>query len=329
MEKLRQGDALAFASERADLSLRLWGPFLDRLKARKLLTLFDDLELPLIPILAEMEMNGVGIDARFFADMSRRLGKGSHAAAGEIFTAVAGAEFNINSTPQLREVLFDVLGLPVLKRTKTGPSTDSSVLERLAVDGHELPKLLLEYRQLEKLRSTYVDALPSLVNPETRRIHTTFNQTVAATGRLSSSDPNLQNIPVRTDMGREIRRGFTAPPGFLLLAADYSQIELRILAHFSGDDVFTRAFRENKDVHRETAAVIFDVPVSEVTGHMRDQAENRQLRDAVRPRAVWPCEAAGHLMNEAKAFIAQYFERFAGVRQFLDEQVAQARSQGT
>ncbi|MYA65008.1 MAG: DNA polymerase I, partial [Gemmatimonadetes bacterium] len=321
------GEAISFASEQAELPLRLWEHFAEKLSAQGMEGLFDELETPLIPVLADMELNGVGIDAAFFAEMSRRLA-GELRLIREDIHRVAGTEFNINSTPQLREVLFERLELPVLKRTKTGPSTDSSVLERLAVDGHELPRLMMDYRQLEKLRNTYVDALPALVNPETRRIHTTFNQTVAATGRLSSSDPNLQNIPIRTEVGREIRRGFVAAPGTVLLTADYSQIELRILAHFSGDEVFVRAFREGKDVHRETAAVIFGVPVDEVTGGMRDQAKTVNFATLYGQGPFGLARQLGISMDDAKRFISQYFERFSGVRRFLDEQVAQAKEAG-
>ena len=321
------GEVLSFACEQAELPLRLWGQFAEKLAAQGMEDLFDELETPLIPVLADMEMNGVGIDAAFFAEMSRRLARELRLIREDIHR-VAGTEFNINSTPQLREVLFERLKLPVLKRTKTGPSTDSTVLERLAVDGHELPRLMMDYRQLEKLRNTYVDALPALVNPETRRIHTTFNQTVAATGRLSSSDPNLQNIPIRTEVGREIRHGFVAAPGTLLVTADYSQIELRILAHFSGDEVFVRAFKEGKDVHRETAAVIFGVPVGEVTGGMRDQAKTVNFATLYGQGPFGLARQLGISMDDAKRFISQYFERFAGVRRFLDEQVAQAKELG-
>ena len=320
-------EALAFACEQVEVPLRLWHRFEGQMASQGLERLFLELEMPLIPVLADMEMNGIGIDAGFFAAMSRRLGDELRLIRDDIYR-VAGTEFNINSTPQLREVLFERLGLPVVKRTKTGPSTDSSVLEELAIQGHRLPSLMMDYRQLEKLRNTYVDALPSLVNPDTRRIHTTFNQAVAATGRLSSSDPNLQNIPIRTSVGREVRRGFTAPEGSMLVTADYSQIELRILAHFSGDEVFVRAFKEGKDVHRETAAVIFDVPVEEVTGGMRNQAKTVNFATLYGQGPFGLARQLGISMDDAKRFIAQYFERFAGVRRFLDEQVAQARESG-
>ncbi len=325
--EIAAAEALSFACEQAELPLRLWERFSGQLASEGLDELFDELETPLIPVLADMEMNGVGIDPGFFAAMSARLADELRLIREDIHR-VAGTEFNINSTPQLRDVLFERLGLPVIKRTKTGPSTDSSVLEELAVQGHELPRLMMDYRQLEKLRNTYVDALPALVNPETRRIHTTFNQAVAATGRLSSSDPNLQNIPIRTPVGREIRKGFIAPDGALLLTADYSQIELRILAHFSGDEVFVRAFREGKDVHRETAAVIFDVPGGEVTGGMRDQAKTVNFATLYGQGPFGLARQLGIPMEDAKRFIAQYFERFAGVRRFLDEQVAQAKELG-
>ena len=320
-------EALSFACEQVELPLRLWERFSGQLAAEGMEALFNELETPLIPVLAEMEMNGVGIDPGFFAAMSVRLADELRLIREDIFR-VAGTEFNINSTPQLREILFERLGLPVVRRTKTGPSTDSSVLEELAIHGHELPRLMIDYRLLEKLRGTYVDALPALVNPETRRIHTTFNQAVAATGRLSSSDPNLQNIPIRTVVGREIRKGFVAPEGALLLTADYSQIELRILAHFSDDEVFVRAFREGKDVHRETAAVIFDVPAGEVNGAMRDQAKTVNFATLYGQGPFGLARQLGIPMGEAKRFIAEYFERFAGVRRFLDEQVAQAKERG-
>lgn len=318
-----------FACEQAELPLRLWARFAEELAARgpDAQRLIDDLETPLIPVLAEMELAGIGIDAPFFARTSVRLEEELRLIRGDVYR-VAGTDFNINSTPQLREVLFERLELPVLKRTKTGPSTDSTVLEELAAAGHELPRLLMEYRQLEKLRGTYVDALPALVNPETRRIHTTFNQSVAATGRLSSSDPNLQNIPVRTDLGREIRRGFVAPSGALLLTADYSQIELRVLAHYSLDPVFVRAFREEKDIHRETAAVVFGVAVEDVTAQMRDRAKTVNFATIYGQGPFSLSRRLGISMDDAKAFIASYFERFAGVRRYLDEQVERAKETG-
>ena len=316
-----------YACEDADCALRLYETFREQLAEQEMEELFHDLEMPLVPVLARMERAGIRIDEEFFEGMSRKVNGELELIQEEIFK-IAGEEFNLNSTPQLREVLFEKMGLPVVKRTKTGPSTDASVLEELASEGHEIPRLLLEYRELEKLRSTYVDALPRLVNPETGRIHTSFNQTVAATGRLSSSDPNLQNIPVRTPLGREIRKGFVPPEGRVFLGVDYSQIELRILAHFSGDEAFVSAFREGIDVHRQTASVIFDVEVEDVTAAMRAQAKTINFATLYGQGAFSLGRQLGISREEAQAFIDEYFERFRGVREFLDAQVESARERG-
>ncbi|MBW3535591.1 MAG: DNA polymerase I, partial [Gemmatimonadetes bacterium] len=316
-----------YACEDADCALRLYERFHEELDEQHMEKLFHTLEMPLVPVLARMERAGIRIDADFFDAMSRKLNRELEHIQDDIWKE-AGTEFNINSTPQLREILFDRLDLPVIKRTKTGPSTDASVLEELAAQGHRVPVLLMEYRELEKLRGTYVDALPKLVNPRTGRIHTSFNQTVAATGRLSSSDPNLQNIPIRTPLGREIRRGFVADEGHVLLGVDYSQIELRILAHFSGDEPLVRAFREGIDVHRQTAAVVFDVPIEEVTGEMRARAKTINFATLYGQGPFSLAQQLGISREEAKAFIEAYFERFSGVRGFLDEQVETAREKG-
>jgi len=319
--------ATEYACEDADCTIRLYGKFREELREHELEELFHELEMPLVPVLARMERNGIAIDGDFFAGMSERLNEQLEGIQEEIFEA-AGEEFNVNSTIQLREILFEKMELPVKKRTKTGPSTDASVLEELAEEGHSIPQLLLEYRELEKLRSTYVDALPKLVNRRTGRIHTSFNQTVAQTGRLSSSDPNLQNIPIRTPLGREIRKGFVAEEGNLLLGVDYSQIELRILAHFSGDDAFVHAFREGLDVHRQTAAVIFDVPIGEVSAAMRAQAKTINFATLYGQGPYSLARQLGIERSEAKDFIDEYFERFSGVRAFLDEQVETAQEKG-
>jgi DNA polymerase-1 len=216
----------------------------------------------------------------------------------------------------------------VLKRTKTGASTDFEVLEQLAAMGHDVPRLMIEYRELSKLKSTYVDALPAFIHPETGRVHTSYNQTGAATGRLSSSDPNLQNIPVRTPRGEAIRRAFVAPPGHLLLTADYSQIELRLLAHLSGDPAFVEAFERGGDIHRQTAAVIFGVAESDVTPEMRARAKTINFGTIYGQGAFALSRQLGITQDEAKAFIQQYFERFAGVRRWLDAIVEEARRQG-
>ena len=241
---------------------------------------------------------------------------------------MANCELNINSPRQLASVLFEKNQLPILKRTKTGPSTDADVLEQLAAMGHELPRLILEYRELQKLKNTYVDTLPQSVNRQTGRIHTNFNQTGAATGRLSSSDPNLQNIPVRTPRGEAIRRGFVPRAGWTFLIADYSQIELRIMAHLSGDPAFIEAFRQGGDIHRQTAALIFNVPVDRVTPDMRGRAKTINFATIYGQGPFALSRQLGISQEEARTFIARYFERFAGVRAFLDRQIQLAREQG-
>ena len=239
-----------------------------------------------------------------------------------------GEEFNINSNLQLREILFTKLNLPVLKKTSTGPSTDASVLQELADSGHALPSLLMEYRELSKLENTYLDALPELVNPTTGRLHTSFNQTVATTGRLSSSDPNLQNIPIRRELGRDIRRGFVPRTGWMLVAADYSQIELRLLAHLSHDPAFVEAFNAGGDIHRQTAAIIFDVPIENVTSEMRARAKTINFATIYGQGAHALSRQLKIDHAEARAFIARYFERFKGVRSYLDGMVEFAREHG-
>jgi len=224
-----------------------------KLKEKDLEGLFQDIEMPLVEILAAMEHAGVAIDRGLLSSYSIEMQKSLEDLTRSIHR-IAGKEFNINSPKQLGEVLFEELKLPVVKKTKTGPSTDIEVLEELS-EVHPLPKEIVRYRELSKLKSTYVDALPELVNPATGRVHTSFNQTVTATGRLSSSEPNLQNIPVRTEEGRKIRKAFVASPGRVLLSADYSQIELRVLAHFSEDEQLLEAFRKGADIHRYTAAL--------------------------------------------------------------------------
>lgn len=225
-------------------------------------------------------------------------------------------------------MLFEKLSLPVLKKTKTGPSTDAEVLEQLAAQGHEVPRLLLEYRELQKLRSTYVEVLPAKVHRTTGRIHTSFNQTGAATGRLSSTDPNLQNIPIRTPRGEAIRRGFVPGAGRLFVVADYSQIELRLMAHLSGDPAFVAAFQAGEDIHRQTAALIFGVEPGQVTGEMRARAKTINFGTIYGQGPFALSNQLGITQEEAKAFIAAYFERFAGVRAFLDRQVELARERG-
>jgi DNA polymerase I len=319
--------ACDYACEDADVVLRLaerFGPELERLHLDRL---FQEVEIPLIDVLAEMEWAGIRIDEPFFDALSTRLAAELRGLEQEIYRE-AGTEFNIHSNPQLREVLYDRMGLPVLKRTKTGPSTDAGVLEALAARGHALPTLLMQYREISKLQNTYVEALPRMVNAETGRIHTSFNQTVAATGRLSSSDPNLQNIPIRTEARAEIRRGFIPAEGYRFVSVDYSQIELRILAHYSEDASFVEAFRSGEDIHRQTAALVFGVPRDEVTREMRNRAKtvNFAVIYGIGPFSL--AQQLGVTSAEAKEFIDRYFERFPGVRRYLDEQVEKARRLG-
>jgi DNA polymerase-1 len=316
-----------YACEDADMALRLRRIFEPQLETYQLTRLFDGVEIPLVNVLAEMEWTGIAIDLPLFASLKQRFQTEREAVEKQIYEA-AGVEFNINSNLQLRDILFGKLNLPVIKRTSTGPSTDAAVLTELAEAGHELPTLLMEYRELSKLENTYLDALPRLVNPKTRRLHTSFNQTVASSGRLSSNDPNLQNIPIRRELGRDIRRGFIPRDGWLLLAADYSQIELRLLAHLSHDPAFVEAFQAGGDIHRQTAAVIFDVPVAEVTSTMRSRAKTINFATIYGQGARALSLQLGIEHAEAKEFITRYFERFQGVRNYLDSMVAFAREHG-
>jgi DNA polymerase-1 len=320
-------EAARVSGAQAEMVLRLEQAFRESIEAHQLTRLLEDIEVPLIPVLVDMEATGILVDRELLGEMSRGFNKELAALELDIYKA-AGGEFNINSTPQLRTVLFERLKLPVQKRTKTGASTDVEVLEQLAALGHEVPRLLIEYRELTKLKSTYVDALPGYISSDTGRVHTSFNQTGAATGRLSSSDPNLQNIPVRTKRGGEIRRAFIAPPGHLLLIADYSQIELRLLAHLSGDPSFVAAFKRGGDIHRQTAAVIFGVPEEKVTGEMRARAKTINFATIYGQGALALSRQLGITLEEAKTFIKHYFERFAGVRAWLDKTVEEARHRG-
>jgi DNA polymerase I len=316
-----------YSCEDADITLRLRRVFEPQLESYELTRLFDGVEIPLVDVLAEMEWTGITIDLPWFLSLKQRFQAERESVEKRIYE-VAGTEFNINSNIQLRDVLFGKLNLPVSKRTSTGPSTDASVLKELAEEGHELPVLLMEYRELSKLENTYLDALPRLVNPQTGRLHTSFNQTVASTGRLSSSDPNLQNIPIRRELGRDIRRGFVPREGWLLLAADYSQIELRLLAHLSRDPAFVEAFQAGGDIHRQTAALIFEVPVAAVTSTMRARAKTINFATIYGQGAHALSRQLDIEHSEAREFISRYFERFKGVRNYLDSMVAFAREHG-
>jgi DNA polymerase-1 len=319
--------ASTYCGESGATVLALRDFFASSLAGLNLEPLLREIELPLVEVLVDMEWEGIAIDQAVFDRLGSELGSDMRRLEERI-TAVAGEALNLNSPRQLATVLFEKQQLPVLKRTKTGPSTDADVLEQLAALGHELPQRILEYRELQKLKSTYVDTLPTRVNRRTGRIHTSFNQTGAATGRLSSSEPNLQNIPVRTPRGEEIRRGFIPRPGSVYLVADYSQIELRLMAHLSGDPAFIEAFRQGGDIHRQTAALIFAVPVEQVTAEMRAQAKTINFATIYGQGPFSLSRQLGITQDEAKAFISGYFERFSGVRAFLNSQVELARSQG-
>jgi len=275
-------------------------PMREDLENYEMTRLLEDVELPLVPVLAQMERTGIKIDIGFFDQLHGRLAHDLELVQDEIY-ALAGGE---------------KLKLPVLRKTKTGPSTDESVLSTLAEDGHAVPRLILEHRELDKLDSTYVRKLPLMIDPATGRIHTSFNQTVAATGRLSSSDPNLQNIPIRSSLGREIRKGFVPDDGCVFLSADYSQVELRA------------AFREGRDIHRETAARIFGVPADDVSPGMRDQAKTINFATIYGQGPVALAAQLGISRTEATEFITSYFERFEGVTHYIEAMKDQARSQG-
>jgi DNA polymerase I len=307
--------------------LALHAFFAPRLAAEQAEKLLRELELPLVPVLVDMEWEGIPIDAPLFARLSNELGRDLQSLEARI-AAAAGASVNLNSPKQLGALLFEKLQLPILKKTKTGASTDAEVLEQLAEMGHEVPKLIMEYRELQKLKSTYVDLLPVEIHPETHRIHTSFHQTGAATGRLSSSDPNLQNIPVRTPRGQAIRRGFIPREGWRFVVADYSQIELRLLAHFSQDRSFIEAFRAGRDIHRETAALIFGVAEAQVTNEQRARAKTINFGTIYGQGPFALSKQLGITQDEAKSFIEAYFARFPSVRGYLDAMVNQARERG-
>jgi DNA polymerase I len=289
--------------------------------------LLREIEMPLVEVLVDMEWEGIAIDRAVFQRLSLELSIDLRRLEEEI-ARVAGTDLNINSPRQLATVLFEKNQLPILKKTKTGPSTDADVLEQLAAMGHDLPRLILEYRELQKLKSTYVDTLPERINRGTGRIHTSFNQAGAATGRLSSAEPNLQNIPVRTTRGEAIRAGFVPREGWVFLVADYSQIELRIMAHLSGDPAFIEAFHQGGDIHRQTAALIFNVPTAEVTSDMRARAKTINFATIYGQGPFALSRQLGISQEDARGFIARYFERFSGVRAFLDRQIELARQQG-
>ena len=326
VEGLEVERVAAWAGAGAAALVELAPALLRALEEQGLGALYRDVERPLVPVLAEMEQAGIAVDRSAMEGMSAEFGRAMEDLEARIHSE-AGHAFNVASTRELAQVLFTELELPVLKRLKTGPSTDQDVLEKLA-EQHALPRLVLEHRSLAKLKGTYVDALPQLVDPRDGRIHTTFHQEGAATGRVSSSDPNLQNIPVRTELSRRIRAAFVAPPGRRLLSADYSQIELRILAHFSDDPALIEAFRRREDVHTRTAAETFGVAPEEVTPDQRRIAKVLNFGIAYGLSAFGLSQRLDLPPAEAQAIIDRYFARYAGVRRWVDQAVAEAREKG-
>jgi DNA polymerase-1 len=322
MDLVPIAQAAPYAAADADMTLRLVEPLQADLSRYGLEHLFNEIEMPLVPVLTDMEQAGVLVDTALLQRLSAEAGETLAHLSDEIFRIV-GYSFNLNSTQQLSDALFKKLGLPTkgLRKTSSGfYSTAADVLEELrAQDTTGVIEILLQYRELEKLRSTYLDALPALVNPQTGRIHTSFNQTGIVTGRLSSSDPNLQNIPIRSETGRQVRDAFIAAPSHMLVGADYSQVELRILAHVSGDESLCEAFRQEQDVHATTAAAIFGIPVEQVTRAQRSLAKSINFGLMYGMGAFRLARDSGMDVHEAEAFIKAYFERFPKVRQYLDE----------
>lgn len=320
-------DVGMYSAEDADITLQLVDVLHDKIAANGLKPLCTEIEFPLIEVLTQMEINGVKIDTKFLASMSEEIGATLKSIIKKIYKH-AGEEFNINSTQQLSKILFEKLKLKTGKKTKTGYSTDVAVLEFLRKE-HPIVEELLEYRQLQKLKSTYIDALPKQINPRTGKLHTSFNQTVAATGRLASSDPNLQNIPIRTDIGRKIRQAFIpSDKDSLILSADYSQIELRIMAHVCGDKGLLEAFNNHEDIHASTAAKVFGVSPKDVTREMRRKAKEVNFGIMY---GIGPFGLASRLditQTEAREIINKYFERFPNVNQYIQETIAFAHANG-
>jgi DNA polymerase-1 len=319
------GDAL---SRELECLKRLRALLMPRLTDLDLDRVYREIEIPLVPVLADMERAGIRVNSAELKEISVAMQAQLARVTEKIYT-MAGTEFNINSPKQLGEILFEKLNLPALKKTRKtgGYSTDQAVLEELAAS-YEMPQLILEYRQISKLKSTYVDALPALISPETGRVHTFFNQTGAATGRLSSSEPNLQNIPVRSELGRSIRRAFVPDAGNLFLSADYSQIELRVLAHLSGDEVLIDAFRHGQDIHDRTAREVFGSAAEENRAEYRRRAKVINFGIVYGLSAFGMAQRLGIPREEAQQVIDAYFARYRGVRAWLDKTVEEVRKTG-
>ncbi|MEM9239643.1 MAG: DNA polymerase I, partial [Pseudomonadota bacterium] len=326
-DKVPVDEAVKYAAEDADITLRLWHLFKQRLHTERVTTVYETLERPLVPVLAQMERFGILVDRDTLSTKSNAFAQKMAGLEAEIHE-LAGETFNVGSPKQLGEILFDKMGIEGGKRGKTGAyATGADVLEDLATE-HELPARVLDWRQLSKLKSTYTDALQDHIDPDTGRVHTSYVQTGASTGRLASTDPNLQNIPIRTEEGRRIREAFVADKGNTLLSLDYSQIELRILAHIADIDALKDAFREGQDIHAMTASEMFDVPMDEMTPEVRRRAK------AINFGVIYGISGFGLARNlriprsEAQAFIDRYFDRFPGIRTYMDDTVAFAKEHG-
>ena len=322
-------EAVFYAAEDADYTYRLRGKLAPQIDQNQLNDLYYNIELPLVKVLAAVEEAGIKVDDKFLGMLSKKAEKSLDSITKKIYK-IAGSEFNINSTQQLSHILFEKLKLPTKGKTakKTGFSTDVKVLEELA-PLHELPKLILDFRQLSKLKNTYIDAIPKLISERTGRVHTSFNQTIAATGRLSSTDPNLQNIPIRTEEGREIRKAFV--PGaneYTLLVADYSQIELRILAHYSEDKTLIKAFKDGEDIHSRTAAEVFDVDIKKVTPDQRRAAKTANFAVIYGVSAYGLSQQSELNVEQSKEFIENYFKRYSSVKKYMDSTMEFARKHG-
>jgi len=327
-DKVDVAEATKYAAEDADVTLRLWQKFKPLLHRSRVTTVYEVLERPLVPVLADMEMAGIRVDRDVLSRMSNAFAQKMAGLEDEIHK-LAGRAFNVGSPKQLGEILFDEMSLPGGEKGKTGAyATGAEVLEDLAAEGHDLPARVLDWRQLAKLKSTYTDALQDHINPETGRVHTSYSLVGAVTGRLSSTDPNLQNIPIRTEEGRRIREAFVAAPGRVLVSLDYSQIELRILAHVAGLPALKQAFRDGHDIHAMTASEMFNVPLDQMTPDIRRQAK------AINFGVIYGISGFGLARNlripraEAQAFIDRYFERFPGIRAYMDETIAGAKERG-
>jgi DNA polymerase-1 len=319
--------ALDYAAEDADITLRLWQKLKPLVLEKRLTTLYETIERPLVPILAAMERAGILVDPKILSAMSEDFGRRIADLEADVHKD-AGTTFNVASPKQLGEVLFDQMGLKGGKKTKTGAySTSSDILEPLAEE-HEIIQKVLDFRTLSKLRSTYTDALISDINPRTQRVHTSYMMTGAQTGRLSSTDPNLQNIPIRTAEGRKIRTAFVAPKGSTLISLDYSQIELRLVAHMAGIETLRQAFRDGQDIHAATASEVFGVPLADMTPDVRRQAKaiNFGIVYGISPFGLG--RQIGVSTGEAKDYIDTYFKRFPGIRDYMDETIKICREQG-